>query len=89
MSERIHITIYGPGCPRCRQLKQLVQQVAAAEKIAIELVIDADFERYIDRGILRTPALEIEGKLKSGGTLPPRSQLRYWLHTAAEEVSST
>lgn len=88
MSEPVHITIYGPGCPNCRALKQLVQQVAAAERIAIELVTDANFEQYIDRGILRTPALEIEGELKSAGTPPPSAKLRTWLQAAAQKITS-
>lgn len=87
-ASRVHVTIYGPGCPNCRALKHLVQQIAAAEGITIELVTDANFERYIDRGILRTPALEIEGALKSAGLPPPREKLRAWLRAAAAKVTS-
>lgn len=89
MTKPVHITIYGPGCPNCRVLRQLVEQVAHAEGIAVELVTDGDFERYIDQGILRTPALEIEGELKSAGFPPPRETLRSWLREAAARITLT
>lgn len=88
-AEIVHITIYGPGCPNCRTMKQLVQQVADAEGITIELVTDDNFERYIDRGIWRTPALEIEGEIKSAGLPPPREKLKSWLRAAAKKVTSS
>ena len=82
MANKVDITIYGPGCPRCRDLIRFVQTVAAEENIPIQITQDADFEKYIDKGILRTPTLEIRGEIKASGTLPSRQKLKDWLQAS-------
>ncbi len=44
MSEKINITIYGPGCSLGRELTRLVEQVARKVKISIEITRNCDFE---------------------------------------------
>ena len=87
MPHIIQITIYGPGCPSCRNLIRFVREVASDAKIPIAITQDDNFEAYIERGILRTPSLEINGEIKSSGPLPPRQKLKSWLKTAAQYSS--
>jgi small redox-active disulfide protein 2 len=64
------VQILGTGCPKCRAL------TANAEKAIAELGITAEIEKVekiadIARmGAMMTPALAIDGQLKSTGLLP-------------------
>lgn len=61
------IEILGVGCPKCKQLQ------ANAEAAAKELGINAEFSKVTDigkiteYGVMMTPALVIDGKVKSAG----------------------
>ncbi len=67
------IQVLGPGCQRCKTL------AANAEKAVQELGIDATVEKVEDvreitrYRVLTTPALVVDGELKSAGrVLSPR-----------------
>ncbi len=61
------IQVMGPGCSRCAKLK------ANAETAAKELGLDAQVEKVTDInvmtgfGIMATPALVVDGVVKSAG----------------------
>ena len=73
------IRILGPGCPACDRLEKTVREVL------IELSLEADLEHIenlseIEKaGIIGTPALVINGEVKSIGRVPPRNKIREWL----------
>ena len=73
------IKILGKGCPRCHRLEQLVREVAA------ELGIDATFDHVTDVneivtwGVMGTPALVVDGKVKVSGRMPAKSEIAGWL----------
>ncbi len=61
------IQIIGSGCPKCRQL------AAHAEQAAGELGVDYEIEKVekmqeiMAFGVMMTPALAVDGELKSAG----------------------
>ena len=61
------IQILGTGCPKCNQLYQNAQQAVA------ELAVDAELEKVTDLGdimafgVMVTPALVIDGQVKTSG----------------------
>ena len=63
------IQILGTGCPRCQQLMMNAQQAV------IELEIEASVEKVSDLGeiakfgVMATPALAVDGQVKSSGKL--------------------
>jgi small redox-active disulfide protein 2 len=63
------IQVMGPGCPKCAKLKE------NAEQAAKELGLDAQVEKVTDInvitgfGIMATPALVVDGVVKSVGKL--------------------
>lgn len=76
---------YSPYCPRCRQARALLQSVVAdqhAEDLQLEeLDVLQELDRAVTAGILRTPALLIDGELLTG-PIPTRGRiealLRQW-----------
>ncbi len=86
----LDIKVFGPGCVQCDRLEQ--ELMAAVEtrhalslradrtKVNIEHV--RDIKEIGRSGIMGTPALMINGKIKSVGKVPPRSKLIQWLEEA-------
>jgi small redox-active disulfide protein 2 len=70
------IQILGTGCPKCKTL------AANAEKAVAELGIQAEIEKVTDikaimaLGVMMTPALAIDGVVKSSGHLLSPEQIK-------------
>ena len=64
------IRVYGPGCARCRQLEASTREALAAMGEAADLEKVKDLASMTDAGVLRTPALAIDGKLVLQGRVP-------------------
>ncbi len=78
-TEGLVIRIFGPGCVSCNGLQTLVIEVLADMKIAADIEQIHDPDEIGRAGILQTPALMINGALKSSGLLPTRALIEEWL----------
>ena len=78
-SEFLEVAILGPGCYSCNKLEQDVMAVLSETGIQAGLNHISDPASMAQYGILSTPALLINGKVKSAGTLPGRSTIKKWL----------
>lgn len=78
----LEIKVLGPGCARCNQLEQDLIAVMA------EMNLPADIEHVTDvleigsYGVMGTPALLINGAVKSVGSIPSKAKLKIWLNEA-------
>jgi small redox-active disulfide protein 2 len=70
------IQILGTGCPKCNQLYKNAQQAVT------ESGVDADVEKITDLndimsfGVMVTPALAIDGQVKTSGKVPSAEDIR-------------
>ena len=73
------IKVYGSGCLNCLKLEQMSHE--AVKELGLDFLIEKvmDFESIAKRGILRTPGLEINGKIVSTGQIPTKSTLLHWI----------
>ena len=64
------IEVLGSGCARCKQTAKVMQM--AVEELGIDAVIEKieDINEIIDRGVLATPAVAINGKIVFSGKIP-------------------
>jgi len=73
------IKILGPGCVNCQKVETLVREVVA------EAGVDADVEKVSDimqiakYGVFGTPAVVVDGKVKSVGKIPKKEEILAWL----------
>lgn len=56
-------TIYGSGCAKCAQLTAHAEEAASAKGLQYEIEKVTDTNAIIDAGIMRTPALAIDGEI--------------------------
>jgi hypothetical protein len=75
----LEVTILGPGCYSCNKLEQDVMAVLSEIGFQGSLNHIADPSMMIQYATLPTPALIINGKVKSKGTIPPKSMIKKWL----------
>jgi hypothetical protein len=75
----LEVAILGPGCYSCNKLEQDVMAVLSETGIQASLNHISDPKIMVQYGPVITPTLLINGKVKSKGTLPPKSMIKKWL----------
>jgi small redox-active disulfide protein 2 len=61
------IQILGPGCTRCKQLHEAVINAAAEMDLAADIEKVDDIQEIVKAGVMSTPALVVDGQVKSVG----------------------
>lgn len=64
------IEVLGPGCPRCMATMRIVKQVVDKLGIKAEIEHVHDVVKFIERGVMMTPAVVIDGEVKTQGKIP-------------------
>ncbi|NOX26295.1 MAG: thioredoxin family protein [Deltaproteobacteria bacterium] len=82
--ETLTIRILGPGCVSCNNIQKLVIEIMADMQVKADIVQIHDLDEIGRMGVMQTPALIINGQLKSTGRLPARSQIEEWLREAID-----
>jgi small redox-active disulfide protein 2 len=69
------IEILGIGCARCRQLTTAAEAAARGLGLDYELVKVTEIPDILARGVMLTPALAVDGKVKAAGRIPTAAEL--------------
>ena len=77
----MRITVYGPGCAKCKQLEQLAQEAVKQAGVEAEVEKVSDFAEIAKAGVLTTPGLAIDGNMKSKGRIPKVEEIVSWIMT--------
>jgi small redox-active disulfide protein 2 len=70
------IEVLGPGCARCQSTEQNVMKALGELNLPAEVVKVADISAIIERGVMWTPALVIDGKLVFQGKIPTVDEIK-------------
>jgi len=80
--EGIQIKVLGPGCVQCDRLEQDLMQVMSETGITADIEHVRDIKEIGRYGVMGTPALLINGQVKSVGRVPLKSKMMEWLREA-------
>ena len=69
------IRIFGPGCANCRRLEQNTRQALVGFAQPYELEKVENLQDMMAAGVMRTPALAINGRLVLQGRVPAPNEL--------------
>ena len=69
------IEILGTGCPKCKKLTEQVEEAVKEIGISAEIVKVTDIQDIINYGVMMTPALVIDGEVKSVGSVPSPEEI--------------
>jgi small redox-active disulfide protein 2 len=61
------IQVLGPGCPKCKKLAENAEEAARTLGLEYELVKVTDISQIASMGVMMTPGLVVNGKIKSSG----------------------
>ena len=66
----MEIKILGSGCAKCNELERVAKQ--AADYLGVEATIEhvSDFAEIASFGVMTTPALVVNGVVKTAGRVP-------------------
>jgi small redox-active disulfide protein 2 len=75
----MEIKVLGMGCPKCLEVEKRVINVLAELNVAADVEKVTDIKKIMAYGILSTPGLVINGKVKSSGRIPRPEEIKTWV----------
>lgn len=73
------IEVIGTGCAKCKRLLANAEQAVKELKITAEVVKVEDIDAIVDRGVMMTPALFIDGQVRAEGRIPDVNEIKKML----------
>jgi len=75
----MEIKILGTGCPKCQALHKAVSEVVGAMGVSADVKKVERLEDIIEAGVMMTPGLMINGKIKVTGRVPKKEDLQKYI----------
>ncbi|MDX9821629.1 MAG: thioredoxin family protein [Syntrophales bacterium] len=79
----MEIKVLGPGCVNCRKVEELVRAAVAEAGIEVNIEKVTNVMEIAKYGVFATPAVVVDGKVKSVGKIPKKEEILKWLGEAA------
>ena len=77
----MEIKVLGPGCPRCQQTEKIVREAVAEAGLEARIEKITDTMKIAGYGVFVTPAVVIDGEVKSVGKIPSAEEIKAWLES--------
>lgn len=71
-----HLQILGTGCPNCKKLTDVTEIAARELQLEYHLEKVTDIQAIVAFGVMRTPALAIDGHVKLAGKIPSVAEMK-------------
>ena len=75
----MEIKILGPGCPKCKQTEKVVRETISEVGKAADVEKITDVMEIAGYGVLGTPAVVVDGEVKSVGKIPLKNEVKSWV----------
>ena len=75
----MEIKILGPGCARCEATEKVVKEVVAETGVQANVEKVTDLLKIASYGVFGTPAVVVNGQVKSVGKIPKKEDVKAWL----------
>jgi len=80
----MRIEILGTGCPKCKATEKVVKQAVDELGTQAEIVKIEDLQEIINRGVMMTPAVFVDGEAKIVGRIPSADEIKKLLQKGGE-----
>jgi small redox-active disulfide protein 2 len=74
-----NIKVLGSGCANCKTTLKLIEEIAQARGVAVNLEKVDDMAAILGYGVMSTPGVVIDGKVVHAGGVPDRKKVESWL----------
>lgn len=75
----MEIKVLGSGCTSCHKMEENVRRALSEKNVSAEIIKVTDFREILKYGVMKTPALVIDGKLKVMGRVAEVKEIMQWL----------
>ena len=75
----MNIKVLGPGCAKCQQTEKIVKDAVAESGVAASVEKVTDVMEIAGYGVFGTPAVVVDGEVKSVGKIPKKEEVLGWL----------
>jgi len=75
----MEIKVLGPGCPRCQQTEKNVKEAVSESGVAANVEKVKDTMEIAKHGVFGTPAVIVDGEVKSVGKIPTKDEIKGWI----------
>ncbi len=75
----MEIKVLGPGCPKCQQTEKIVKDAVSEANVSADVVKVTDTMEIAKHGVFGTPAVVVDGEVKSVGKVPDKDEIKGWI----------
>jgi small redox-active disulfide protein 2 len=75
----MEIKVLGPGCPKCGQTEKIVKEAVAEAGVEATVEKITDVMQIMTYRVMSTPAVVVDGQVKSAGKVPKKEEIMSWL----------
>ncbi|MBW1847498.1 MAG: TM0996/MTH895 family glutaredoxin-like protein [Deltaproteobacteria bacterium] len=75
----MEIKVLGPGCPKCKKAEKIIKEVVSESGSDARVEKITDMMEIASYGIVSTPAIVVNGEVKSKGKIPKINEIKAWL----------
>ena len=73
------IKVLGPGCPKCQQTEKIVKEAVSESGVDANIEKVTDILKIAEFGVFGTPAVVVDGEVKSVGKIPGKEEVKGWI----------
>ena len=75
----MEIKVLGPGCAKCQQTEKVVKEAVVEAGITADVEKVTDVMKIAGYGVFGTPAVVVDGEVKSVGKIPSKDEILAWI----------
>ena len=75
----MEIKVLGPGCAKCEQTEKIVKEAVSETGVDAQITKVTDVMEIAKHGVFVTPAVVVDGEVKSVGKVPSEEEVKAWI----------
>jgi len=75
----MEIKVLGPGCAKCQKTEEVVKETVAESDVNADVEKVTDIMKIAGYGVMGTPAVVVDGEVKSVGKIPSKEEIKSWI----------
>ncbi len=75
----MEIKVLGPDCPKCQKTEEIVREAVSESGLSADVEKVTGTMEIAGYGVFGTPAVVVDGEVKSAGKVPKKDDILKWL----------
>lgn len=75
----LNIKVLGTGCANCNTTVKLIEDIARAKGVEVQIEKVEDIAEIMKYGVMSTPGVVLDGKVVHAGGVPSKDKIEAWL----------